>query len=434
MLSQQFDRMPADAFFQRELVAEQILQTRKTLQQNLQYMAKGYGYSLQNNYRLVRHAAALHEVTKGEDDKVKVDLVHEFKDAKSYEEFQALRDESLLQTVAEAKEAPFFFVASGEGGEELFERFLVGCGGVVGVGEEGVGKLGLAGLEGLDALLDGAGTDEFVDEDRVFLADAVGAVGGLCFGGGVPPRVVVDDGVCRSEVESGAAGFEGNEEEGDFSRLEFIDEGTAVFGAAGENEVGDLPLVQLLLDQGEHGSELRKDEDATAFFEEGVDEVGEVFEFCGGDGVVGGDVFLQKSRFAADLAELEEGIEEHHAGLLESSCFDGVAHPGVHGGADGFVEVLLFGGELDGVGEDCFGWKFGGDLVLGAAEDEWRETFLEELLAFFVILFLDRVLKGGAEGLLGAEESGDEEAHQGPEFPEVVFDRGAGETEAGGGL
>ena len=49
--------MPADAFAQRELVAEQILQTRKTLQQNLQYMAKGYGYSLQNNYRLVPHAA-----------------------------------------------------------------------------------------------------------------------------------------------------------------------------------------------------------------------------------------------------------------------------------------------------------------------------------------------------------------------------------------
>ena len=37
-------------------------------------MAKGYGYSLQNNYRLVLHAATLHEVTKGEDDKVKVEL------------------------------------------------------------------------------------------------------------------------------------------------------------------------------------------------------------------------------------------------------------------------------------------------------------------------------------------------------------------------
>ena len=117
-LSQRFDRMPANAFSQRELVAEQILKTRKLLQKNLQFMAKGYSYSLQNNYRLVPHAATLHEVTKGEGEEVKVELVHEFKDAKSYEEFQALRDEYLLQTVAEAKVA----VGPEEGAEEVDEE------------------------------------------------------------------------------------------------------------------------------------------------------------------------------------------------------------------------------------------------------------------------------------------------------------------------
>lgn len=113
-LSQQFDRMPADAFSQRELVAEQILKTRKLLQQNLAYMQKGYSYSIQNNYRLVPHAATLHEVTQGEGEEVKVEQVHEFKDSKSYEEFQALRDEYILQTVAEAKEA----AATEEGADE----------------------------------------------------------------------------------------------------------------------------------------------------------------------------------------------------------------------------------------------------------------------------------------------------------------------------
>ena len=41
----------------------------------------------------------------------------------------------------------------------------------------------------------------------------MGAVGGLGFGGGIPPRVEVDDGVGAGEVEAGAAGFEGEEEE-----------------------------------------------------------------------------------------------------------------------------------------------------------------------------------------------------------------------------
>ena len=72
---------------------------------------------------------------------------------------------------------------------------MVGGGGFGGVGEEGVGELGLLLLELVDALFDGALADELVDEDRVLLADAVGAVGGLGFGGGVPPGVVVDDGV-----------------------------------------------------------------------------------------------------------------------------------------------------------------------------------------------------------------------------------------------
>src|SRR4051794_8442440 len=48
---------------------------------------------------------------------------------------------------------------------------------------------GLAGLERHHLLLDGAGRDEAVDQYRLVLADAVGAVDGLRLDGGVPPRV-----------------------------------------------------------------------------------------------------------------------------------------------------------------------------------------------------------------------------------------------------
>ena len=62
-------------------------------------------------------------------------------------------------------------------------------------GEKGFDEGGFVLLEFQDAVFDGAGADEFVDEDGLGLADAVGAVGRLVLGGGVPPRIVVDDGV-----------------------------------------------------------------------------------------------------------------------------------------------------------------------------------------------------------------------------------------------
>jgi len=103
-----------------------------------------------------------------------------------------------------------------------------------GSGEEGVGEERFLLLELVDAVFDGALTDELVDEDGFVLADAVGAVGGLVFGGGVPPGVVVDDGVGSGEVEAGAAGFEGDEEDGDGGILKAVDEFAAVLGGACE--------------------------------------------------------------------------------------------------------------------------------------------------------------------------------------------------------
>ena len=73
----------------------------------------------------------------------------------------------------------------GHFGEEGFGGSVVG---------EKFGGGGFFGFDhGVDAFLDGASGDEFVDEDIALLADAVGAVGGLVFDGGVPPAVEVND-------------------------------------------------------------------------------------------------------------------------------------------------------------------------------------------------------------------------------------------------
>ena len=49
-------------------------------------------------------------------------------------------------------------------------------------------------------------------------------------------------------------------------------------------------------------------------------------------------------------------------------------------------------------------------------------------------LLLDRLAEALAEVGLAAEEAGHQEAHEAPEFAEVVFDRGAGEAEAVAGV
>jgi hypothetical protein len=96
--------------------------------------------------------------------------------------------------------------------------------------EQAFDQLAFAGLERGDLLFDRADGEQFVDEDLLLLADAMGAVGGLVLDGRVPPGIVVDDGVGGGEVEAGAAGFEADEEQGDLAGLEALDGGGAVGG------------------------------------------------------------------------------------------------------------------------------------------------------------------------------------------------------------
>lgn len=104
LLSRQFDTTPAASVQQRELIAGQINETRKTLEGNLRFMAQNYAYSLNNNYVMIPHQAALLAVTE-EDGKQKVELVHEFKSSTDYEAFQKDRDAYLRLKLEQAKAA-----------------------------------------------------------------------------------------------------------------------------------------------------------------------------------------------------------------------------------------------------------------------------------------------------------------------------------------
>ena len=133
--------------------------------------------------------------------------------------------------------------------------------------------MGFAHLEVEDFFFDGAGGDEFVGVDGSRLTDAVGAVDGLGFDGGVPPGVVKDDVAGGGEVESGAGGAEAQQENAGIRvGLEGVDDVLTVFGFAGEEVGGHLAGFALGFEKLEHLHELAEDEDFLAFGEQRFEE------------------------------------------------------------------------------------------------------------------------------------------------------------------
>ena len=157
-------------------------------------------------------------------------------------------------------------------------------------------------LEEEDLFFDRSLGDKFVDEDGVFLPDAVSPVRGLTFQSGVPPWIIMDHCVRRREVQTRASGPEADEEDGNHSGLEFVAQGAAVRRLTVEENAVDAQIVQCGLDQIEHRRELGEYEDFATLFDHRFDQFEEEIQFGGTFG------FLcrfesQQLRMAADLAE-----------------------------------------------------------------------------------------------------------------------------------
>ena len=112
--------------------------------------------------------------------------------------------------------------------------------------DDGVGEIALLLLEREHAFFDAARDDQAVDEHRARLPDAVGAIGRLRLRGGVPPGIVVDDGVGAGEVETGAAGLQADQEDVCLAFGELIDRLLATDRRPGERDVPDAALVHRL--------------------------------------------------------------------------------------------------------------------------------------------------------------------------------------------
>ena len=142
----------------------------------------------------------------------------------------------------------------------------------------------------------------------------MGAVDGLGFDRGVPPRVQNEDVFGSGEVEPHAAGLEADQEDLQVRVfLELLDHFLAVAGLAVEVGVADAQLVQAFADQAQHAGELRKHQRLLP----AVDDVGEHVA----EGVelgrrhvrpAGVDALLVDQRgVAGGLPQPQQGFEHH---------------------------------------------------------------------------------------------------------------------------
>ena len=278
-------------------------------------------------------------------------------------------------------------------------------------------------LEFADFFFDAVFDEQAVGDDFLGLADAVGAVDGLVFDGGVPPGIEEDDVAGGSQVQAEAAGFEGDEEDARaFGGLEFLDEVAAVFSVAGEVKGGPTSFVERGLEEVQELDELGEDEDLLAFVHEGL----ELFEEGFGLGAGRGGVGFDEARMTTDLAQAQERGEKME--LLLGEFFLGFdAQEELLGALEfGAVEGLLFAFDFaEEVFFDAVG-QIPGDLTLGAAQEEGPDARGQAAagkgIAFGVVEF----------GKLGAaaEDAGHGKGHEAPEVAEAILDGGAAQDQA----
>ena len=75
-------------------------------------------------------------------------------------------------------------------------------------GEECFGKGGFAQFKNFDRGFDPLLHHQFIDENRLILADTVSAIRGLVLHRRVPPRVVMDDRIRSRQVKARSSRFE----------------------------------------------------------------------------------------------------------------------------------------------------------------------------------------------------------------------------------
>ena len=105
------------------------------------------------------------------------------------------------------------------------------------LGDDRICQVLFTGLELEDLLFDRILGDQLENADDLFLTDPVGTVRCLVLGSYVPPGVVMDHDIGAGQIQSGAAGFQRDQEERRIIFVELMDEAKTFFLGCG---TGDL--------------------------------------------------------------------------------------------------------------------------------------------------------------------------------------------------
>ncbi len=194
-------------------------------------------------------------------------------------------------------------------------------------------------------------------------------------------------------------------------------------------------MLELFLDQAEHRSELREQQNLATFGQQFFEHLHQAVELARGAlFAVDRHVLIDQAQVTADLTQLEQRFENDDLAACHAFAGDFVPDLFVHRQAHGFVHIALRVVEVDPVDDLGLGWQFGRHLFLGTAQQEWLDARIEVMQAVLVAMLFDGGAVVAVEFLAVAQPAGHQEVKQRPQLAQVVFQRRTAQAQALAGV
>ncbi len=262
----------------------------------------------------------------------------------------------------------------------------------------------------------------------MLLANPVGPVGGLVFDGRVPPGVIVNDHVCASEVEAGAASLQGDEEDRFFTAVEGVYKPQALLGGGGavEVEAVDAFLGQMLADEIQHACELGEQQHPMAAFQSVLQQLVQEVQLAAAAVII----IKKERRMAAELTQACEERQNFDTALFEALGGELFLHflPGFSqpGGINLALARCHFGAHF----AFHFRRQFFEHFFFQTSQQEGTDMAAQVLQRFLVLIFDNRRFKVILEKFVAAQVTRQNEIKDRPQFGKGIFHRRACEGKA----
>ena len=255
------------------------------------------------------------------------------------------------------------------------------------------------------------------------LTDAVGTVGGLLLGSGVPPGIVVDDHVRAGEVEARAACLEGDQE--NLGSLGASIELLAHFHPAGRRGIAIqihaaiAAVFQIPAENLEHAGEGAEKQHPPSLGDGFGENFQQHVQFAGGTGVI----VQHQGRMAADLPQLGDRRQHLGASPVEALLLDNGVHPIPQAQHGSLVDLALLWAHLGS--HDGFDLirQLGQHVLLQAAHEEGADAAAQ-------VIGIAAILIAAHERAVAEQISRQNKVEDAPQFAHAVLQGRTGQGEA----